>query len=96
MVVIAGHYRVDEDQRDEVITAFEDLVRRARAADGALHIAITADSADPERVNMIEVWRDAEALDRWRQQANCPDVDVEMRDMHIARYTAREGGPLFD
>lgn len=95
MVVIAGHYRVDPDRRNEVVNAFQDLVARARAADGCIHLAITADSVDPERINNVEVWRDAAALDTFRGQANPPQLDIEMRDMQMARYDAVDGGPLF-
>jgi heme-degrading monooxygenase HmoA len=27
---------------------------------------------DPERINTVEVWRDAEALQKWRNQAKAP------------------------
>src|SRR5690625_7462214 len=95
-VITAGHYRVDRQHRDNLIATFEDLVTRARGAEGAIHIAITADSVDPERVNVLEVWRDSEALDQWRERANGPELELEMRDMQIKRYDAYEGGPLFD
>src|SRR5690625_7614203 len=82
-VITAGHYRVDRQHRDNWIATFEDLVTRARGAEGAIHIAITADSVDPERVNVLEVWRDSEALDRWRERAN-----------EIGRAASREGGEV--
>lgn len=63
MIIIAGHYRVDAAARDALIDTFRDLVTRSRAAHGCLDVAITADSVDPERVDMFEVWRDAAALD---------------------------------
>jgi quinol monooxygenase YgiN len=47
--------------------AFRDLVARARESDGCIHIAVTADLVDPERIDSVEVWRDAEALDAWRK-----------------------------
>ena len=94
-VIIAGHYRVDAAQRDAVVVAFTDLVTRSRQADGCIDCAITADSADEERINMIEIWRDADALDHWRSRANAPDVGVEMRNTQLARYNATDGGPLF-
>jgi quinol monooxygenase YgiN len=95
MVVIAGHYRVEADQRDGLVAAFTDLLRRARAAEGALHVSITADPVEPDRVNMLEVWRDAAALERWRAVADAPQIDVEMHDVQVARYDATDGGPLF-
>jgi hypothetical protein len=49
---------------------------------------------DPERINTIEVWRDAEALQQWRNQANAPRLG-KPKYMSVQRYDATDGGPLF-
>ena len=72
MIIIAGYGLVDADDRDNHVAAFRDLVSRAREADGCIHFGITADSVDPERTNLIEVWRDGEALGAWRKRAKAP------------------------
>lgn len=72
MIVIAGYELVSAKDRTKYVDAFCDLVSRGREFDGCVHIAITADSVDPERINSVEVWRDAEALDEWRRQAKAP------------------------
>jgi quinol monooxygenase YgiN len=94
MIIIAGYELVDADKRDSIVDAHRDLVLRAREFDGCVHVAITADSVDPERINSAEVWRDAEALEQWRAQANAPDVE-EPKYMAVKRYDATDGGPLF-
>jgi len=94
MIIIAGHMLVGPDQRDAHVAAHRDLVARARAVGGCLHIAITADSVEPDRINYAEVWRDADALDQWRGQANAPHLG-EPRHVAMARYDATDGGPLF-
>lgn len=53
MIIISGHELVPAKNRDKYVDAFRDLVSRARAFDGCVHIAITADSVDPERVSTI-------------------------------------------
>ncbi|MEO3755549.1 antibiotic biosynthesis monooxygenase family protein [Streptomyces sp. B6B3] len=93
MIIIAGHELVDAERRDTFVAAFRDLVTQARGVDGCVHVAITADSVDPERVNMIEVWRDAEALKRWRRQARGPKVD-RPKHVEVKRYDATDGGRL--
>ena len=85
---------MDEGKRDSVVDAHRDLVSRAREFDGCIHVAITADSVDPERINSVEIWRDAAAMDRRRGQANAPDVE-EPKFMSVKRYDATDGGPLF-
>ena len=93
MIIIAGHELLDAEKRDSIVDAHRSLVLRAREFDGCLHVAITADSVDPERINSVEVWRDAEALEQWRAQADAPDVE-EPRYMSVKRYDATDGGPL--
>lgn len=94
MIIIAGYELVDAHERDKIVEAHRDLVTRARAFDGCIHVAITADSVDPERINSVEVWRDAEVMGDWRKQANAPDT-AEPKHMEVKRYDATDGGPLF-
>ncbi|WP_116953463.1 putative quinol monooxygenase [Jiangella endophytica] len=94
MIIIAGHELVAAEQRDAFVATFRDLVTRARDFDGCIHVAITADSVDPERVNVIEVWRDADAMNTWRKQARAPKAE-KPKHMEIKRYDATDGGPLF-
>ncbi len=94
MIIIAGYELMDAEKRDSVVEAHRDLVSRAREFDGCIHVAITADSVDPERINSVEVWRDAEAMEQWRAQANAPDEE-EPKYASVKRYNATDGGPLF-
>jgi quinol monooxygenase YgiN len=94
MVIIAGHVVVAVERRDAYVEAHADLVRRAREADGCLHVAITADTVAPDRVQLVEVWRDAAALDHWRATCDAPDAG-EPLEVVVARYDATDGGPLF-
>ncbi len=94
MIIIAGYELVAAEERDKYVAAHRDLVSRARDFDGCIHVAITADSVDPERINSVEVWRDSEVMDEWRQQANAPEME-EPKHMEVKRYDATDGGPLF-
>jgi len=93
MIIIAGYELVEAEQREAFVAAFRDLITRARAFDGCIHAAITADSVDPERVDVVEVWRDADALNRWRKQAKHLRVGKPKR-VEVRRYDATDGGPL--
>ncbi|WCO67234.1 antibiotic biosynthesis monooxygenase [Iamia majanohamensis] len=95
MVIIAGHVLVAEAERDRCVALFQDLVRRCREADGCIDMAISADPVDPARVNNLEVWASAEALDAWRAVADAPDPGVAMDASAMARDDATDGGPLF-
>ena len=43
MLIIAGHFEVDPEDRDRFVSAHQGLLRRARTAPGCLDLAITAD-----------------------------------------------------
>ena len=95
MVIIAGYTLVDEGQRDANVEAFSKLVKRARAFEGCIDFAITADTVDERRVNLLEIWTSAEALDAWRAKARRPQTSVKPAEVHMQRYNAEDGGPLF-
>jgi heme-degrading monooxygenase HmoA len=94
MIIIAGYELVNARDRDGYVVAFRDLISRAREFDGCVHIAITADSVDPERVDSVEVWRDAEALNEWRKRAKAPRTK-KPKDAAVRRYDATDSGALF-
>jgi quinol monooxygenase YgiN len=96
MIIIAGYSLVAADERDRFVAAHRDLVTRARRFDGCLDVSISADPVDPRRINAMEVWRDAEALDGWRAVAHAPEMgDVAIDIGNMRRYNAEDGGPLF-
>jgi quinol monooxygenase YgiN len=94
MIVIAGYELVSAKDRTKYVDAFCDLVSRGREYDGCVHIAITADSVDPERINSVEVWRDAEALDEWRKTGQS-SAHGKAQVLGVKRYDATDGGPVF-
>jgi quinol monooxygenase YgiN len=81
---------VNAEDRDEHVAAFRDLVSRARDFDGCLHFAMTADSVDPERVNLIEVWRDGDVLGAWRKAAKAPRR-AKPKYLDVRQYEATDG-----
>lgn len=52
MVIIAGHELVDAAERSRYVEGFQDLVRRAREADGCIEVWISPDPIDPQQVSM--------------------------------------------
>ena len=84
---------MDAEHRDAAVEAFAPMVERARAADGCLDVAISADPLDPERINVFERWRDQTSLDAWRKIANAPKI--ERRETEVSLYrTERAENPF--
>ncbi|WP_163271175.1 putative quinol monooxygenase [Chelativorans alearense] len=85
MIIIAGHSRArDGVERDAAVAAFADMVERARKQDGCLDLSISADSVDPDRINVFECWRDQQSLNTWRKIAKGPRV--ALRDAQVKLY----------
>ncbi len=96
MLIIAGHFAVAADRRDEYVATFTDLVRRARQAPGCLDVAVTADSLDAGRVYMYERWESWEQVKAWRDVVDVPDVDIEVTDAEVAMWDADGERSPFD
>jgi quinol monooxygenase YgiN len=93
MIIIAGYTLTDADRRDAAVAAFAEMVARARKADGCVDVSISADSVDPERVNVFELWRDQQSLDAWRNVANAPEV--EDRETYVKLYRTEKAEEPF-
>lgn len=90
MIIIAGYTLTDADERDQAVAAHQEMVARARAHDGCLDLAISADAIDPERINIFEHWRDQAALDAWRKVANPPKVERRETCVNLYRTDRAE------
>jgi quinol monooxygenase YgiN len=84
MIIIAGYTLTDAPKRDAAVAAFADMVERARKFDGCLDLSISADSVDPERINLFECWRDPQSWKAWRKVAKGPRV--KRRETHVKLY----------
>ena len=84
MIIIAGYTLTEGHKRDAAVEAFADMVERARSYDGCLDLSISADSVDPERINLFECWRDQQSLNAWRKVAKAPTV--KRRETSVKLY----------
>ncbi|WP_006243555.1 putative quinol monooxygenase [Mycolicibacterium tusciae] len=66
MVIVAGHLIVDPAQRADYLSGCADVVHEARAADGCLDFALSADLIDAGRVNILERWESLTAVEAFR------------------------------
>jgi quinol monooxygenase YgiN len=84
MIIIAGYTLTEAHKRDAAVEAFAGMVERARKYDGCLDLSISADSVDPDRINLLECWRDQQSLNAWRKIAKSPRV--KLRETHVKLY----------
>ena len=89
MIIVAGHSHAKSvEDRDANVAAFAEMVGRARQQDGCIDIAITADSLDPTRSYIVEIWRDEASWKAWRKIAKGPRSRA--KDVHVSIYEAEE------
>ncbi len=70
-IAILGHVDVDPAIRDELVASVVDLQRSTRDDEpGCLAYIIAADPVNPGRVQIVELWASAEALDAHFQHPN--------------------------
>lgn len=93
MIIIAGYSRTQSDKRDAAVEAFAPMIGRARKQDGCLDLSISTDPVDPERINVLECWRDQQSLDAWRKIAKPPRV--VLREAHVKLYRSEKAEKPF-
>ena len=77
MLIVAGHLIVAASDRDRYVADCAGAVAAARAADGCLDFAVSADSVDPRRVNVFERWETRALLGAFRGDG--PDDGLRSR-----------------
>lgn len=85
MIIISGYTLAkNTEDRDASIAAFATMVSQARQQDGCVDFAIAADSVEPTRSNLIEIWRDEKAWKAWRKVARGPKF--RPAGIHVSLY----------
>lgn len=79
MIIVNGHLTIDPAQRDAAEAAIADAVAATRAEPGNVDYRFSADLADPNRINMVEIWEDQAA------------IDAHMGTEHLAAFMAAIG-----
>ena len=92
MIVIAGYTLRDATKRDAAVAAFAEMVGQARKQDGCIDFSISADPVDPERSNILEVWRDEKAWKAWRKVAKGPRSPA--REMQVSLFRSDKAEPF--
>lgn len=89
MIIVSGYLKVALDDRDAFVADNVEFVRGARATAGCLDFAVSADSIDPARVNVLERWDSAYTLEAFRGDG--PDQDTAARILEIHVYDHEVG-----
>jgi quinol monooxygenase YgiN len=86
VVIVAGHLIVDPAQRDDYLSGCVDVVRAARAAEGCLDFALSADLVDAGRVNILERWESQAAVEAFRGNGVDEEQGAVIVSASVAEY----------
>ena len=86
MLIIAGTLTVALADRDAYVRDCVAVVEAARAHRGCLDFAVTADTADPGRVNVYERWDNEADLLAFRGSGPDQEQTAQILDADVKRY----------
>ncbi len=97
MIIVAGYFIVDPDQREEFLRSRADLMRASRSEAGCITYAFSPDPLDPGRVLLFERWETKAALAvhlaALRREPGLED-GVEVREAEVQQYEISAIGPV--
>jgi quinol monooxygenase YgiN len=98
MLIVAGVFEVDPEQRAEFIRAKESVMRESRREPGCHAYAFSADPLEPGRVLLYERWEDkaslAAHLARLRAQPAAGGVTVPAITSEVVQYEISGSGAV--
>ena len=86
MIIIAGTLRVDPAERADYLAGCTDVVTQARVAAGCLDFALSADLAEPDRINVYERWETDKDLLRFRGSGPDDSQTSRILDAEVHKY----------
>jgi len=97
VIIVAGHFVVDPDRRDEFLRSRADVMWTSRSEAGCITYAFSPDPLDPSRVLLFERWESkaalADHLAALRQGVRRPD-GIEVREAEVQQYEISAVGPV--
>lgn len=86
MIIVAGHIRVDSDQRDGYLADCTELIRTARQTAGCLDFSLTADPLEPGRINVFEQWESVAAVEAFRGSGPSEDQQTTINEATVWQH----------
>ncbi|MEV7287721.1 antibiotic biosynthesis monooxygenase [Streptomyces sp. NPDC093252] len=86
MLIIAGHLRVEAEDRDAYLTGCVPVIAQARATPGCLDFTLSPDPLEPDRIQVYERWESEEALTHFRDTGPEPEQSARILGAEVRRY----------
>ncbi|MDB5468887.1 MAG: hypothetical protein JWR84_447 [Caulobacter sp.] len=92
MIIVAGEIHLKPGQREDFLDLARDAIEKARAAEGCLDFAVSADAIEADRVNIFERWRSIETLEGFRGSGMDDGQIAMIARASVRRYAAEDVG----
>jgi quinol monooxygenase YgiN len=93
MLIVSGQLILKPGTRDQFLKCCEPSIRMARGAPGCLDFAVSADTIEPDRVNVYEAWTDAQSLVAFRDSGADDPSFAFIVHVQIERHEILQSGP---
>jgi quinol monooxygenase YgiN len=97
VIIVAGHFVVDPEQRDQFLHSRAEVMQRSRSEAGCITYAFTPDPLDAGRVLLFERWESKAALAGHLaalRAAGPRPAGVEVLESEIQQYEISAVGPV--
>ena len=81
MIVVIGRVSCEEDRRDDLVAALEEMQDASRQEDGCIRYGFFAAVEDPLSFVAVEEWRDRAALDAHFAQPHLQSFATRMLEL---------------
>lgn len=88
MIIVSGYLVVAADQREAYLAESISLIRQARSTPGCREFSLSADLLDPQRIVVVEIWENRQALDDFRGDGVDEAQGRQILDAAVAEYDA--------
>jgi quinol monooxygenase YgiN len=97
VIIVAGYFVVDPDQREQYLNSRAEMMRASRSEAGCITYSFSPDPLDPSRVLLFEQWESKAALashlTALRQRPPVAD-GVQVRESEVLQYEISGSGPV--
>jgi quinol monooxygenase YgiN len=97
VIIVAGYFVVDPDQRQQFLRSRAETMRTSRSEAGCITYAFSPDPLDTARVLLFEQWESKAALAghlAGLRERPRPKDGVEVRESEVHQYEISAVGPV--
>lgn len=94
MIIVTGWLRVEPGDRATYLAGCRDVVVAARAAPGCVDFHLSADPIEPGRINVVERWETAAAVEAFRGSGPSGEQQAQILDARVVQYETSSAQPL--